>query len=209
MLNKAWLYNESMKKPEVMPAPKVLWCLIDYSVKMEKLLSELCVLFQPGRQREEAGPSERRLEPALVPVLEPEPASQQAPASTAPSSTTPPPAPTSQPEAPGTGPEATATPGVADPTLQEPIPDSLNTDDIVSFNQWAAEGLREMGTPTTGSQGTTVSVTQTTPRSVTWSQQRGTGSVQTNLFGEPRVGMAETIRRRVWETFLGTFEGGV
>ena len=57
VLNKAWLYDESMKKPEVMPVPKVLRCLIEYNVKMEKLLNELRVLLQPGKQREEAGPS--------------------------------------------------------------------------------------------------------------------------------------------------------
>ena len=73
MLNKAQLYDENMKEPEVMPAPKVLQCLIDYNVKMEKLLSELHALLQPNEQREEAGPSERRPELGSVPVSEPEP----------------------------------------------------------------------------------------------------------------------------------------
>ena len=44
VVTKARLYDESMKKPEVVPAPKVLWALIDYSGRMEKLLEELCTL---------------------------------------------------------------------------------------------------------------------------------------------------------------------
>ena len=128
----------------------------------------------------------------------PEPAVQQAPPPAAPLLATPP-APTPQPKAPEIQPEATTSmPGMADPTLQEPIPESLNTDDIVSLDQWAVERLQEMGTPITGSQGTTVPATRTTPGSVTRSQRRGTGSVQTNLFGKPRVGMAEAICRRIW-----------
>ena len=72
VVNKARLYDESMKKPKVVPVPKVIRCLIDYSLKMEKLISVLRVLLQPREQREEAGPSERCLEPVLVPVSEPE-----------------------------------------------------------------------------------------------------------------------------------------
>ena len=56
-----------------------------------------------------------------------------------------------------------------------------------------------MNTPTTNSRGTTILVTQTTLGSITQSQRKGTGSVQTNLFGEPRVGMAEAICERIRE----------
>ena len=48
VMNKAWLYDKSMKKSEIVPAPKVIRCLIDCNLKMEKLLNELRVLFQPG-----------------------------------------------------------------------------------------------------------------------------------------------------------------
>ena len=56
-----------------------------------------------------------------------------------------------------------------------------------------------MNIPSTGSQGTTVPITQSTPRSVIHSQQRGIGHLQMNLFGEPRVGMAEAVRQKVRE----------
>ena len=56
-----------------------------------------------------------------------------------------------------------------------------------------------MATPTTGSQGTTVPVTRSTPGCVTRSQWSGSGTVQTNLFREPRVGMVEAVRQRVME----------
>ena len=48
MVTKARLYDECMKKPEVVPVPKVLRILVDYSGKVEKLLRELCTLFQYG-----------------------------------------------------------------------------------------------------------------------------------------------------------------
>ena len=67
MVTKARLYDESMKKLEVVPTPKVLRILIDYSGKVEKFLGELHTLLQYGEQREEAGPSERGPEPELVP----------------------------------------------------------------------------------------------------------------------------------------------
>ena len=50
-------------------------------------------------------------------------------------------APTPQPEAPKDRSELVATPVVPNPTHREPIPDSLNTDDIPSLHQWASEGL--------------------------------------------------------------------
>ena len=46
MVTKARLYDESIKKLEVVPAPKVLRILIDYNGKVEKLLGELRTLLQ-------------------------------------------------------------------------------------------------------------------------------------------------------------------
>ena len=90
----------------------------DYNLKMEKLLNDRCP------------------EPVPILVLEPEPelAIQQAspPAATSPAT---PPAPIPQLKALEIQPKATiSTPRVADPTLQEPIPESLDTDDIVSLD---------------------------------------------------------------------------
>ena len=51
VVTKARLYDKSMKKPEVVPAPKVLRMLVDYSGKVEKLLGELCTLLQHSKQR--------------------------------------------------------------------------------------------------------------------------------------------------------------
>ena len=96
----------------------------------------------------------------------PEPVLQQAPAPTAPSIVGAP-TPTPQLEAPRARPEVAAAPEMADPTLQEPIPNSLNTNDLVSLHQWATEGLPEMATLITGSQGPTAPVVQTTSGSVT------------------------------------------
>ena len=75
VVTKARLYDESMKKPEVVPAPKVLRALIDFSGKVEKLLGELRTLLQYGEQRKEAGSSKRgpESEPVLVPRPEPVP----------------------------------------------------------------------------------------------------------------------------------------
>ena len=181
VVTKARLYNESMKKPEVVPAPKVLLAMIDYSAKMEKLLRELRTLLQHGEQGEAAGLSERCSEPEPVPVSRSELAHQQAPTLAAPLIVGAP-APTPQPKAAVARIKVATTPGMADPTLQEPIPNSLNTDDLVSLHQWATEGLKEMAMPTTRSQPPTVPVVRTTPGSVTRSQQRGPESVQANLF---------------------------
>ena len=48
VVTKARLHDESMKKSEVVPAPKVLRALIDYSGRMEKLLEEMRTLLQYG-----------------------------------------------------------------------------------------------------------------------------------------------------------------
>ena len=52
VVTKARLYDECMKKLQVVPAPKVLRILVDYSGKVEKLLEELRTLLQHGKQRE-------------------------------------------------------------------------------------------------------------------------------------------------------------
>ena len=99
VVTKARLYDESMKKPEVVPVPKVLRIFIDYNGKVEKLLVELRTLLQHGEQREEAGPSERgpKLEPVPVPRPEPVPQPTSTPAT---SSTGGASAPTPQPGVP-------------------------------------------------------------------------------------------------------------
>ena len=55
-----------------------------------------------------------------------------------------------------------------------------------------------MATPTIRSQGPTTPIVRTTPGSVTWSQRRGLGSVQTNLFGgtrdDPTAGFCQWVR---------------
>ena len=52
-----------------------------------------------------------------------------------------------------------------------------------------------MATPTSGSQGPTAPVVRTTPGSVTRSQRRGPGSIQTNLFGGTRDDPAARLRQ--------------
>ena len=74
-------------------------------------------------------------------------------------------------------------PSIPDPTRQEPIPDSLNTDDISSLHQWGTEDLPESVTQAIGSRGPTDPVIRISPGSVLRSQPRRAGSVQTNLFG--------------------------
>ena len=84
-----------------------------------------------------------------------------APPTGAPSASTP------RPEATPYQPEAASMPSIPDPTRQEPIPDSLNTDDIPSLHQWGTEDLPELVTPTTGSRRLTDPVIRITPGSVT------------------------------------------
>ena len=205
VVTKARLYDECMKKPKVVPAPKVLRILVDYSGKVEKLLGEVRTLLQHGEQGEEAGPSERRLEPESEPVprLEPVPPPTLIPAAPSTGGVS---ASTPQPRAPEARSEAVTTPWIPDPTLREPIPDSLNTDDLVSLHQWATNGLQDTATSTIGSQGPTTLVVRITPGSVTWSQQRGTRSVQTNLFGRTRDDLAARFRRWMREQQFGREE---
>ena len=168
VVTKARLFDQCMKKPEAISVPKVLRMLVDFSGREENLLKELRLVFQHGERGQEAGPSERRPEPGPeVARLEPTspPASTPgAPPTRGPSASTP------RSEATQPQSEPAATPVIPDPTRQEPIPDSLNTDDILSLYQWGTEGLRDSVTLATGSRGPTDLVIQITPGSVTRSQ---------------------------------------
>ena len=181
IVTKARIFNECMKKLEAMSVVKVLRMLVDFSEWVENLLKEIRLAFQLGDRGHEAGPSEQRPEPVPEPSR-PTPSSPPttttaAPPTGAPSASTP------RPEVIPSQPGAASTPSILDPTQQEPIPDSLNTDDIPSLHQWSTEDLPESGTPVTGSRGPTDPVIRISPGSVPRSQQRRTGSVQTNLFG--------------------------
>ena len=48
VVTKVRLYDKCMRKSEVVPAPKVLRILVDYSGKVDKLLGELRTLLQHG-----------------------------------------------------------------------------------------------------------------------------------------------------------------
>ena len=58
VVNKALLYNKSMGQPRVMPAPKVIRCLVDYNAKMERLLKEMRTLLQLAEQQQALESSE-------------------------------------------------------------------------------------------------------------------------------------------------------
>ena len=168
VVTKARLYDECMKKPEAVSAPKILRMLVNFSGRVENLLKELCLVFQHNERGQEAGPSEHRPEPVLEPTRS-EPSSPPAstpgaPPTRGPSASTP------RPEATQPQSELAATPVIPDPTHQEPILDSLNIDDIPSLHQWGTEGLRDSVTLATGSQGPTDPVIRITLGSVTRSQ---------------------------------------
>ena len=153
---------------------------------------------QHGRQEQETGPSERHPEPELALRLDttsPPASTPGAPAIGAPSTLIP------RPEATQDQLEPAATPAIPDLSHQEPILDSLNTDDIPSLHQWATEGLRDSATPATGSQGPTGPIIRITPGSVTRSRRRRIGSVQTNLFGgtpeEPIEGFCRWMKEQI------------
>ena len=208
VVTKARLFDECMKKPEAVSAPNILRMLVDFSGRVENLLKKIWLVFQHGDRGHEAGPSERRPEPVPEPAR-PKPSSPpvsilKAPRTGGPSASTP------RPEATQPQSELASTPIIPDPTHQEPIPDSLNTDDIPSLHQWGPEGLRDSVTPATRSRGPTNPVIRMTLGSVTWSQQRRTGSVQTNLFGEtlddPTAGFRRHVRQLAAELRAETGE---
>ena len=208
VVTKARTFDECMKKPEAVSAPKVLQMLVDFSGRVENLLKEIRLVFEYGSRGYEAGPSEQRPEPAPEPAR-PEPSSPPTPIPGAPP-TGGPSASTPRPEATPFQPEPVSTPVIPDPTRQEPIPNSLNTYDIPSLHQWATEGLRESVTLTTGSRGSTDPVIRITPGSVTRSQQQQTGSVQMNLFGgtpdDPAAGFRRHMRQLAVELQAETRE---
>ena len=197
VVTKARIFDECMKKPEAVSAAKILRMLVDFSARIENLLKEIRTVFQLGDRSQEAGSSEQRSKPAPRPSR-PEPtspptATPAAPPTRAPSASTP------RPEETPSRLEAAATPDIPDPTQREPIPDSLNTDDIPSLHQWGTEDLLESGTSATGSRGPTDPVIRITPSSVPRSQPRRPGSVQANLFGgdpdDPAAGFRHHMRQ--------------
>ena len=118
VLNKARLYDQGLRQPETASGARMMWCMVDYSTKMEKTLKALReLLHQPRSQLEPAS----TLTPALgldsVPIPIPSP-----------SIITPP---ISQPN----------------PLLQKAIP-KINTEDIASLRTWAEEGPENFTTPT-------------------------------------------------------------
>ena len=132
VVTKAQIFDECMKKPEVVSAAKILRMLVDFSARIENLLKEIRTVFQLGDRSQEAGPSEQRPKSALGPSR-PEPtspptATPAAPPTGAPSASTP------RPEKTPSRPEAAATPDIPDPKQRESIPDSLNTDHIPSLH---------------------------------------------------------------------------
>ena len=133
VVTKARLYDQCMKKSEAIPMPKILRMLVDFSRRMENLLGKLRILLQYNGQGQEARPSERRPEPNPEPVSRPNVVSPPALTPGAPA-TKEPPAPTPQSEASQDQPKPAATSVVPDPTCQEPIPNSLNTNDIPSLH---------------------------------------------------------------------------
>ena len=195
VVTKARIFDQCMKKPEAVFAAKILRMLVDFSAQIENLLKEIRSAFQLGDRGHEAGPSEQRPEPVPEPSR-PEPpspstATPAAPPTGAPSASTP------RPEATPSQLEDAATPSIPNPTQQEPIPDSLNTDDIPSLHQWGTKDLPESVTPATGSRGPTNPVIRISSGFVPRNQPRRAGSVQTNLFGGTPDDPAARFRRHM------------
>ena len=56
MLNKARLYDHGLKQPTTDSSVKMMWCMVDYGLKMEKTLKELhALLHSTGAQPEPEG----------------------------------------------------------------------------------------------------------------------------------------------------------
>ena len=53
VLNKARLFDHSLKQPTTDSGVKMMRCMVDYSLKMEKMLKELRALLQPTRSQSE------------------------------------------------------------------------------------------------------------------------------------------------------------
>ena len=59
VLNKARLFDHSLKQPTIDSSVKMMWCMVDYGLKMEKTFKELRALLQPtGAQPEQIGTPE-------------------------------------------------------------------------------------------------------------------------------------------------------
>ena len=72
VLNKAGLYDQGLRQPETESGAKMMYCMVDYSSKMEKMLKELRVLLQPiGSQLEPAATPTPG--PNIVPAPTPSP----------------------------------------------------------------------------------------------------------------------------------------
>ena len=65
VVNKTRLYDASMDQLRASTDPKVIWCLVDYNTKMEKLLKELRALLQPAEQQQAPKPPSSQLQPRL------------------------------------------------------------------------------------------------------------------------------------------------
>ena len=113
LVTKARTFDECMKKPEAVSAPKVLRMLVDFSGRVENLLKEIRLVFQYGSRGYEVGPFEQRPELVLR-LARPEPSSPLAstpgaPPIGGPSASTP------RPEATPSQPEPASTLVIPDP----------------------------------------------------------------------------------------------
>ena len=72
MLNKARLYDHSLKQPSTDSGVKMMWCMVDYGLKMEKTLKELrALLHSTGVQPEPAGTPGARPSTTPAPTTSP------------------------------------------------------------------------------------------------------------------------------------------
>ena len=84
VLNKAWLFDHDLKWPATDSGVKMMRCMVDYSLKMEKTLKELRLLLHPTKTQPEpvgtpgAGPSTNPA-PTTSPEFVTPPASQSDP----------------------------------------------------------------------------------------------------------------------------------
>ena len=73
ILNKARLFDHGLKQPTTDSGVKMMQCMVDYSLKMEKTLKELHALFQPtGVQPESVGTPEAGPSTTPAPTTSPE-----------------------------------------------------------------------------------------------------------------------------------------
>ena len=73
VLNKARLFDHGLKQPMTNSGVKMMRCMVDYGLKMEKTLKELRALLQPtGAQPEPVGTPGTRPSTTLAPTSRPE-----------------------------------------------------------------------------------------------------------------------------------------